>query len=176
MNFICCAQLRQNPRLHSRQLAQEARRTASGSSRGESRWNFEDPRHISPARTETWAIRERLERSIPAFVPNFSPCVEDEGFTGAENASRSASSGGCGDGMRRLQSQKPRRRGPEPWEAKSSLRTRTSYDRSVYIRGYSDSKEVSFYPYHEPAYGPASLSSISYLSRYPAFSTLGSFR
>lgn len=66
--------------------------------------------------------------------------------------------------------------GPEPWEAKSSLRTRTSYDRLVYIRGYSDSKEVSFYPYLEPAYGPASLSSISYLSQYPAFSTLGSFR
>lgn len=45
----------------------------------------------------------------------------------------------------------------------------------VYIRrGYSDSKEVSFYPYLEPAYRPASLSSISYLS--PAFSTLASFR
>lgn len=45
----------------------------------------------------------------------------------------------------------------------------------VYIRrGYSGSKEVSFYPYLEPAYRPASLSSISYLS--PTFSTLASFR
>ena len=37
--------------------------------------------------------------------------------------------------------------GPEPWEAKSSSRTRTSHDRSVYIRGYSGCKEVSFYPF-----------------------------
>lgn len=50
-------------------------------------------------------------------------------------------------------------------------------DRSLYIRSYSDSKEVSFYPYHETAYGPVSLSSISYLSWYPAFSSpAGSFR
>lgn len=49
-------------------------------------------------------------------------------------------------------------------------------DRSLYIRGYSDSKEVSFYPYLEPAYRPVSLSSISYLSRYPAFFSVGSFR
>lgn len=92
-----------------------------------------------------------------------------------EDVSRKTSRGSQ-YGMRRCNRRSRVRRGPEPWEAKSSLRTRTSYDRSVYIRGYSDSKEVSFYPCLEPAYPPASLSSISYLSRYPAFSTLGSFR
>jgi len=45
-----------------------------------------------------------------------------------------------------------------------------SRDRSLYIQDYSNSKEVSFYPYLEDRLdGLASLSSISYLFRYPAF-------